>query len=138
MDGRIQILVILVLDEFNNNLLLGLYLKHLHDETNERGRLAVASKGAAEVVKFHGFVNKRLGCKPEALFFPIGILVDLRADDLLNEVLRIRSMNAFCSWVRPVRHWTNPKLPNGAITRQEPSYGKSILIVRVFMSLSNK
>lgn len=42
-----DILVILVLDEFDDYLLLGLYLEHLHDEANERCGLAVASESAA-------------------------------------------------------------------------------------------
>lgn len=51
------ILVVLVLDELDDDVLLGLDLEHLHDEAHEGGGLAVAAEGAAEVVELHGLVD---------------------------------------------------------------------------------
>lgn len=97
-------LVVVVLDELDDDVLLGLDLEHLHDEAHKGGRLAVAAEGAAYVVELHGLVDEGLGGEAEALLLPVGVLVDLRPDDLLHQVLRVRPSYAFRRWVRTVRH----------------------------------
>lgn len=52
-----SVLVVVVLDEFDNDVLLGLDLEHLHDKAHERGGLAVSAEGAADVVELHRLVD---------------------------------------------------------------------------------
>lgn len=99
-----DILVILVLDELDDDVLVGLDLEHLEGEAEEGGGLAVAAVGAAGVVELHGLVDEGLGGEAEALLLPVGALVDLGPDDLLHQVLRVRPVDALRQGVRAVRH----------------------------------
>jgi hypothetical protein len=98
------VLVVLVLDELDDDVLVGLDLEHLEDEAEEGGGLARAAEGAAEVVELHGLVDERLGGEAEALLLPVGVLVDLRPHDLLHKVLRVRPVHVPRQRVRAVRH----------------------------------
>ena len=55
------LLEVLVLDELDDDVFLRLYLQHLQDQAQERGRLDVAGVGAADVAKLHGLVHEQLG-----------------------------------------------------------------------------
>jgi hypothetical protein len=83
-----HILELLVLDELDDDVLVGLDLQHLQDQAEELGRLAHAAERAAHAAQLHGLVDDRLGIEAEALLLPVRRLVDLGADDLLDEVLR--------------------------------------------------
>lgn len=82
--GNENSLIILVLDEFNDNILLWLYLEHLHDEAHERRGLPIATVGTSKVVELHRLVHESLGRQAKALFLPIRVLIYLRSQNLLN------------------------------------------------------
>ena len=63
-----DILVVLVLDELEDNFLVGLDLEHLEGEAEEGGRPAVAVVGAAGVVELHGLVDEGLRQATEELY----------------------------------------------------------------------
>eukprot|EP00967_Tisochrysis_lutea_P008941 scaffold10667_cov31-Tisochrysis_lutea.AAC.3 len=69
-----------------------LNLQHLQDQLDEVRRLSDASKGAANRLNLHRLVDKRLRSESEAVLLPVGVVVDLGAEDLLDQIL----------WVRPV------------------------------------
>lgn len=51
------LLVIVVSDKFDDDLLLGLDLKHLHDEAHKWRGLTVATEGPSNVVELHSLVD---------------------------------------------------------------------------------
>ncbi|KAL0348058.1 UNVERIFIED_CONTAM: hypothetical protein Sangu_1033600 [Sesamum angustifolium] len=57
-----------------------------------------------KVVDLHGLVDEGLGGEAEALLLPVGILVYLGAQNLLHQVLRVRTPYALRQRVRPIRH----------------------------------
>lgn len=71
------LLVIVVFDEFDDDILFGLDLEHLHDKAHEGSGLAVAAVSSADVVQLHCLVDQRLRRQSEALFLPVRILVYL-------------------------------------------------------------
>lgn len=115
------LLVVLVLDKLDDDVLLGLDLEHLQDETHERGWLPVPAVGASEVVELHSLVDEGLCREPETLLLPVRILVNLRAEDLLHQILRVRPVDALRRRVRTVRHHTpaaetpSPRLPSSPV-----------------------
>ena len=98
------LLIIFVLDKFDDNLLLWLNLKHLHDEAHEWSRFSAPSISASEVVKLHSFVYQCFICQPKTLFLPKWTLVYFRPSDLLYQILRVRAMNTLCRWICFVCH----------------------------------
>ena len=102
--GERKLLVVLVLDELDDDVLVGLDLEHLEGEAEEGGRPAVAAMGAAGVVELHGLVDEGLRREAEALPLPVVGLVDLGPHDLLYQVLRVRAVDAPSHGVRAVRH----------------------------------
>jgi hypothetical protein len=73
---KYYLLVVLVLDELDDNVLVGLDLQHLECEAEERSWLAIPSVAAAGMVELHGLVDQRLRGEPEALLLPVDALVD--------------------------------------------------------------
>lgn len=55
------LLEVFVFDELNDDVFLRLNLKHLQDETQERGGLDVSGKCTADVSKFHRLVHQQFG-----------------------------------------------------------------------------
>lgn len=101
---RNQLLVLGILNELNNNFLVGLNLEHLHNKAHERGGLAGASMSAAEVIELHGLVDQRLRREPEALLLPVSILIYFCTQDLLHQILRVRTPYALRKRIRTIRH----------------------------------
>lgn len=101
-----DVLVVVVFDELDDNVLVGLDLKHLEDEADEGGGAAVTGVGAPEVVELHGLVDEGLGGEPEALLLPVDGSVDLRPDYLLHQILGVRTPYVPGHRIRPVGHPT--------------------------------
>lgn len=98
------LLVVIVFNEFDDNVFLGLNLEHFHDEAHERSGFSIATVSATDMVELHGLVNQRLRRQPETLLLPVGVLVYLGANYLLHQVLWVRSPYALGSRVCTVRH----------------------------------
>lgn len=86
----------MVLDELDDeDVHLGMDLEHLHEEADERGGIAAA----AGVVELRGLVDEGLGSavRPNIcpLPLPVGVLVDIRPEDLLQQVLRVRAFRHY-------------------------------------------
>ena len=101
-----NVIVILILDKLYYDVLLRLDLEHLQDETHEGSQLSVAAVGSAEVVELHGFVDERLRCETKALLLPLGVLVNLRPENFLHQVLWIRLVDRLRHRIRTVFHQT--------------------------------
>lgn len=130
-----NILVILVLDELDDDVLVGLDLQHLEREAEERGGLAVAAVGPAGVVELHSLVDQRLGGEAEALLLPVGALVDLGAHNLLHQVLRVRPVDALREGVRAVRHHFGNRAPRSPLAG---GGGCGCVVVGIGLGFANK
>lgn len=104
-DSELNELVIFIFDEFDDDFFVRLNLEHLHNQTHKRSRFTAAAKGTTDMVEFHSFVDQSLRRKTKALLLPVGILVNLRTDNFLHQVLRIRSPYALRRGIRPVSHY---------------------------------
>jgi len=100
-----NILELLVLDELHHDVLLRLDLQHLQRETEELGGLDVATVDAADETQLHGLVHQQFRREGKALLLPVFGVVDPRADDLLDEVLRIGAVHVFGLFHRAVGHF---------------------------------
>lgn len=56
------------------------------------------------MVELHGLVHERLRGEAEALLLPVGVLVDLGAQNLLHQVLGVRPVDALRRRICSVRH----------------------------------
>ena len=99
-----DVLVVLLFDELEDDLLLGLDLQHFEHEAHKLGGLAIPAVRPADVSQLHPLVDQRLGCQPEAVLLPEQIGVDLRAQNLLDQILRIRAVHAQGERIGRVRH----------------------------------
>ena len=70
-----------------------LQLQELEDEAHEAGGLALAPKRPTKMIDLHGLINKGLCCEPKAVLLPVDRIVDLHAQDLLNEILHATREN---------------------------------------------
>jgi hypothetical protein len=97
-------LVVLIQDELDDDLLLGLELEHLQDEAHELARLVEPPVHATIVRQRDRLVDQSLRREAEAVLLPVLAPVDLLPQDLLDEVLRVGPMDRPGQRVRPVRH----------------------------------
>lgn len=75
--------------------LLRLYLKELQHQANERRRLDVTTINTSNESQLHRFIHHQLGCESETRFLPKLAVVNSRTDNLLDEVLRVRTVDVF-------------------------------------------
>lgn len=84
--------------------LLRLYLKKLQHQTNERRRLNITSINTSNESQLHRFIHHQFGCECETRLLPKLAVVNTRTDNLLNEVLRVRTVDVFGILQCSVRH----------------------------------
>ena len=86
---RAHVLVLLVLDQLDDDLLVGLDLEHLEHQADERRRHPVAAVGAADVLQLDRLVDERVRGEREAVLLPVQVVVDAHAQDFFHQVLRV-------------------------------------------------
>jgi len=99
-----EVLEVILLNEAQNNVLLWLQLEQLEYETDEGSRLFIPSKAPSNGFKFNCTVHDGLAVQAEAFTLPIKRTVNPRTDDLLNKILRIRTMHPRGTFVSTVGH----------------------------------
>ena len=99
-----QVLELLVLYVLDDDLLVGLDLKHLQHQAQEVGGLALAAMRAAHAPQLDGLLDERLGGEGEALVLPVDGLVDFLTHDLLHQVLRVGAVHRLGQGVGAVGH----------------------------------
>jgi hypothetical protein len=86
---RPQVFVIILLDELNHNLLVGLDLQHFEYQADERRWFGVVGVRAADVLELHRLVDQRFCVQAEAVLFPVLVGINTCAQNLFHQVLWI-------------------------------------------------
>lgn len=88
-----NVFIVFLLNEFINDLLRRLNLQHFEDQTNEWRRFPESAISSADVLQLHSFIDQQLGSQRKTMLFPIQRVIDLAPSDLLDDELRVCSMD---------------------------------------------
>mmetsp|Transcript_5383 Transcript_5383/g.15943 ORF Transcript_5383/g.15943 Transcript_5383/m.15943 type:complete len:294 (+) Transcript_5383:448-1329(+) len=98
-----DVLVLLVGDELDDDVELGLDLEHLQQEAHELRRLPRPAVRAADVLQLDRAIHERFRRQAEAVLLPVLRRVDLGPQNLLDDALRVRAVHALGGDVCRVR-----------------------------------
>lgn len=90
---RMNVLVILVLNELLDDLMFWLNLQHLQYQAQELRRAPVATKSAANTLQIDSLVDHRLSVEGKTVLLPVERVVDFHAHDFVDEILGIGAVH---------------------------------------------
>jgi len=83
-------------------------LQELQKQAKKSAWPPTATVRPSNVLKVDSFVYQQLCGQTEAMLFPIGIVVDLVADDLVDQILRVCTLDSVSMGVSAICHQQEP------------------------------